>query len=136
MMAAAFQNVAESYGLVREAAEYVLAVPGPSLLNETIFCGTRSLKDTDKVATLGLALIPSRTIAVPGIAKAIANVELVKETLVHTGDHVMLIGRVTRFGVNRAKKELPLLSIGPDTAGYRLLVHKGIHRIATVELAR
>lgn len=133
MMAVAIQDVNKSYELARDLTEYVLAVPGPSLLEETLLCGTRSLRDMDKVATLKLDLMPSRSIAVPGLVKAIANVELVKETMVYTGDHVVIIGRVKKFGVNQEQKELPLLSVGPETLGYRVLARRGIHRIGTVE---
>ena len=133
MVAVAIQNVNMSYHLVREAQEYVLAVPGPSLVQETLFCGTRSLIDTDKVSELNLRLVPSSTIATPGLANAIANIELVKDTMAYTGDHVVLIGRVRKFGVNQTRKELPLLSVGPDTLGYKVLARQGIHRIGVVD---
>jgi len=35
--------------------------------------------------------------------------------------------------VNRERNELPLLSVGPNLRGYRLLARHGIHRIATVD---
>ena len=133
MMAVAIQNVNRSFALIHEARDFVLAVPGPSLLKETVFCGTQSLAKVDKVKALGIGLIQSSTVATPGLSNAIANIELVRESLVPAGDHVIVLGRVSKFGVNRNRKERPLLSIGPDVTGYKLLAKEGIHRIATIE---
>lgn len=132
MISVAIHDVNQSYRLIKEAPEYVLAVPGPTMLQETVFCGTKSLANVDKVKALSIALVPSEAISTPGLAKAIANIELTKEATLDTGDHIVVVGRVLRFGVNRTKKELPLLSIGPELTGYRLLAHEGVHRIATV----
>ena len=131
-MAIAIQNIAASFDLANKAKEYVLAVPGPSLAEATVFCGVNSMHQVDKVSHLGLTLCPSETVSVPGLENAIANIELVKENCIDVGDHRIVIGRVLRFAVNRTRRELPLLSVGPDTAGYRVLSQKGIHRIAVV----
>ena len=133
-MAIAIRNTAASYELIQKAQEYVLAIPGSSLADEALFCGVSSMRSVDKVQQLGLTLSPSQAVSVPGLQKAIANIELVKETCVEVGDHLVAIGRVLRFGVRADCRELPLLSIGPDTRGYRLLAQKGVHRIAVVDL--
>ena len=129
-MAVAIQNVAASYDLIQRAEEYVLAVPGQSLARESMFCGTRSMVEVDKVKKLGLELCPSEKIEVPGLKGAIANIELVREETVKAGDHIIVIGRVARYAVNKRTNESPLLSVGPDTRGFRVLAMKGIHRIA------
>ena len=133
MMAVAIHNVNASYELAKAATHYVLAVPGESLAKETIYCGTKSMRDMDKVAELGLDLSPGQSIPVPGLARAVANIELTKEHIVGTGDHLLLIGKVRKFLVNRFNQELPLLSIGPDTRGFRVLGQRGIHRIGVVD---
>jgi flavin reductase (DIM6/NTAB) family NADH-FMN oxidoreductase RutF len=132
MMAVAIQNLNASYDLLERCTDYVLAVPGPSLLKETVFCGTKSMTEVDKVEELSLKLSVSENIGVPGLAAAIANIELTKQTCIKTGDHLLCVGLVRKFGVNRQSRELPLLSIGPDTAGYEVLAKEGIHRIGTV----
>ena len=38
--------------------------------------------------SLGLELCPSEKVSVPGLAKAIANIELVRETVAKVGDHI------------------------------------------------
>jgi flavin reductase (DIM6/NTAB) family NADH-FMN oxidoreductase RutF len=133
MMAVAIQNVARSYELIQQAGEFVLAVPGESLAQEAMFCGVNSLSEVDKVEHLKLDLRPSEKVAVPSLGRAIANVEMVREAAFRTGDHVLVVGKVVRFAVNRRSRELPLLSVGPDTQGFRVLLEKGIHRIGVVE---
>ena len=95
--------------------------------------GLRSFKVRDKVAALGLDLCTSEKVRVPGLKKAIANIELRKYSSIETGDHVLIVGEVLRFGVNTKSRERPLLSVGPDTRGYQVLQEKGIHRIAAVD---
>ncbi len=134
MMAVAIQRGSVSYELIGQAKQWVLAVPGSSLVRETLFCGVTSMRETDKVKRLGLELCPSTHISVPGLRKAIANIELERVKCVETGDHVVAIGKVLKFGVNSQRKELPLLSIGPDLAGYKLLARHGIHRIGVINI--
>jgi flavin reductase (DIM6/NTAB) family NADH-FMN oxidoreductase RutF len=133
MMAIAVHRINASFDLLDELDEYVLAVPGSSLVRETLYCGVESMRDHDKSTELGLELLPSEVVKTPGLAQAIANIELVKEAAVRTGDHALLVGKVVAFRVNPERDELPLLSVGPDTSGYQLLVKRGIHRLAVVE---
>jgi len=133
MMAVAIQKGSASYDLVAEAKEWVLSVPGPSLIRETLFCGVTSMREVDKVEKLNLELCQSRRVAVPGIRQAIANIELQRVQCIETGDHIAAIGKVLRFAVNTGLQEPPLLSIGPNLAGYKLLAQQGIHRIGVVK---
>jgi flavin reductase (DIM6/NTAB) family NADH-FMN oxidoreductase RutF len=133
MLAVAVQNINASFDLIQKTNEYVLSVPGQGMINETTFCGLNSMKDVpDKATQLHLELIPSVRISVPGLAQAIANVEMVKEHSIMTGDHILVVGRAVNFRVNKQYKDLPLLSIGPYLSGYTLLAHNGIHRIGIV----
>jgi flavin reductase (DIM6/NTAB) family NADH-FMN oxidoreductase RutF len=132
MMAVAIHRDAATYGLVELAKEFVLAVPGPSLVREAMAFGTTSMREVDKVAMHRLVLQPSHVVAVPSISKAIANIELLTHAQIDTGDHKLVVGRVARFGVNRALKESPLVSLGPETHGFRVLRRDGIHRLGIV----
>lgn len=133
MMAVAVHNRSATYDLIQRTNTYVLSVPGADLVDEAMYCGVESLKTVDKVKQLGLELLASVTIPVPGLARAIANVEMTKAATHKTGDHITVIGRVRRFGVNEEKRVQPLLSIGPNTAGYKLLRRQGIHRLGVVD---
>jgi flavin reductase (DIM6/NTAB) family NADH-FMN oxidoreductase RutF len=132
MLAIAIQNVNASHALIQSTDEYVLAVPGEGMAAEAMYCGTRSAADCDKVTDLKLDLVQSEQVRVPGLGKAIANVEMRKKHALIAGDHILVVGEALRFWVRRGTRELPLLSCGPDTRGYRVLQHKGLHRLATV----
>jgi len=132
MMAVAINDRSSTWDLINSAEEFVLSVPGPALVDLSMKCGIESMRQIDKITELQLELVQSKTVAVPGLLRAIANVELRKSTLVQTGDHAILVGEVLRFAVNTSTKEQPLLSIGPFTDGYDLLQKKGVHRLAVV----
>ena len=72
-------------------------------------------------------------LAIPGLHKAIANIEMRRVQCIEAGDHIVAIGRVLRFAVNRDRDELPLLSVGLYLKGYKLLARHGVHRIAIVD---
>jgi flavin reductase (DIM6/NTAB) family NADH-FMN oxidoreductase RutF len=129
MFAVAVHSRSATYDLVDSAKEFVLAVPGPSLLHQTMACGTTSMKASDKVGHLSLQLCPSTKVSLPSLAGAIANLEMQKHALIPTGDHKLVVGRVLAFRVNVAREEPPLLSLGPDMSGYTLLLKRGIHRL-------
>ena len=90
------------------------------------------MKELDKINELRIELVESERVSVPGLKTAIANIELKKTAAIPTGDHTILVGEVLRFSVNTSSNELPLLSVGPFTDGYKVLRKKGIHRLATV----
>lgn len=133
MLAIAINDRSATYELIQKTDEFVLSVPGQSLLDAAMLCGVTSMRDVDKVGALGLDLSVSETIRVPGLGAAIANVELRKHSHAKSGDHLTVIGEVLRFAVNRDRRELPLLSVGPYTDGYEVLRKKGMHRLAVVK---
>jgi flavin reductase (DIM6/NTAB) family NADH-FMN oxidoreductase RutF len=132
MMAIAIQNINVSHALIQRAEEYVLAVPGERLANEAMACGRQSMTNVDKIKTFGLRLVPSQNVSVPGLADAIANVEMVKRASTDSGDHIVVLGEVVRFAVNTNNSQRPLLSIGPDLRGFELLVKEGNDRLGVV----
>jgi len=133
MMAFSIQEGAYSYALLEKAKECVLAIPGESMAQGVLLCGTKSGASCDKIAECGFTLSQSENTDVPGIAEAIANIEISIVAKHRTGNHLTAFGEVLRYGVNSANKQRCLLSVGPDTSGYRVLAHDGIHRIAVVD---
>lgn len=133
MMAFAIWRHSHSYGLALAADECVLAVPGERLADATMVCGTRSGRDTDKWAITGLTPHSSLQVDVPSIRECIANIELRIMDRVETGDHLLVVGEVLQYGVNKANQERPLLSVGPREEGYRVLARSGMHRLAVVD---
>lgn len=133
MMAIAVQRKNASYEHFRRATEYTLAVPGESMAEEAMFCGTNSFREINKIKFLDMEFVASKKIRVPGLAKAIANIEMSKEFSRLFGDHLLVVGKVCAFTVNAKFNEKPLLSIGPRMDGYKLLLKQGIHRLAVVK---
>jgi flavin reductase (DIM6/NTAB) family NADH-FMN oxidoreductase RutF len=133
MMAFAVHRRAYSYSILQDATECVLSIPGERLAEQAMYCGTCSGADVRKFEHCGFTPAISSQVSVPGIEEAIANVELRLVNRVRTGDHLTVVGRVLKFGVNQANAERCLLSVGPRTNGYQVLVKRGVHRIAVVD---
>jgi len=132
MTAFSIHKRAYSYQLLEKADSCVLAVPGESLADQAMYCGTQSAADGEKFETCGLVPVDSKHVNVPGIAQAIANLELRLTTKIKTGDHLTAAGQVIRYGVNKKNTERCLLSVGPRTDGYTVLRRHGVHRIGVV----
>ena len=133
MMAFAVWRNAYTHGLLEVARECVLAVPGEELVEPVMYCGTRTGADCNKWSECGLTPHPSEQINVPGVRECIANIELVIERTIDSGDHQLVLGRVVRYGVDQSNRQRPLLSVGPRERGYKVLAKQGIHRLAVVD---
>jgi len=129
MMAFSVHKKSYTHELQANAMDCVLSVPGESLADFALFSGTTSGRDLDKIAQAGIGLVPSVHVKTPGLAAAIANIELEITARVPTGDHTTIFGVVRAFNVNPTSTEQSLLSVGPKHGGYRVLARKGIHRI-------
>ena len=132
MMAFSIWRGAYTYSLLDRASECVLSVPGRALAEPTLFCGLKSGEAIDKASACGVKFVPSERVGVPGIAQSIANIELRIVNKVPTGDHMTVVGEVLKFGVDKAKDQTCLVSVGPDHEGYTVLASHGIHRIGIV----
>jgi flavin reductase (DIM6/NTAB) family NADH-FMN oxidoreductase RutF len=133
MMSFAIFKRARSNLLARQSRYCVLSVPGESLAAAALYCGINSGNHGDKLKNCGLSLVPSFKVPVPGIAEAIANIEMEIINRVETGDHLTVFARVLRFGVDQKNTERGLISVAPNHEGYELLAASGIHRIAAVK---
>jgi flavin reductase (DIM6/NTAB) family NADH-FMN oxidoreductase RutF len=83
-----------SHGLIQDTGEFVVNVPGESLLDEVEYCGFVSGRDADKFAARGLTPVPGSAIRTPIIAECPINLEC---RLVHTlplGSHDLFVGEV------------------------------------------
>ena len=107
-------------------------MPGESMAEQVLKCGTTSGRNCDKVSDCRLALVGSETVGVPRLRECIANIEMRIHSRVKTGDHLTVFGEVLKFGVDEANKQRCLLSVGPEHDGYDVLAQSGIHRIAVV----
>ena len=80
--------------LIRETGEFVVAAPSASMGPATLYCGTHSGREGDKVGPSGLRLAPATSVGVPLLDGAVYNLECVLHTEVKTGDHVLFVGQV------------------------------------------
>lgn len=132
MIAFAVHKRAWSLQLLKKASDLVLSVPGEGLAHEALYCGIKSGRAVDKVRECGMELTQSASVRCPGLRAAIANIELSIQSMVETGDHTTVIGKVRKYAVNKANHERNLLSVGPTHQGYSVLASKGIHRIGVI----
>ena len=51
-----------TYGFMEEAGEFTVNVPTPEMRAWTSFCGTKSGRDVDKFAALGMAVTPAQKV--------------------------------------------------------------------------
>ncbi len=133
-MTVAIEKANASCDLATGSSEFVLAVPGEDLVDEALAFGTLSLRDCpDKVAEVGLELGRSQEVRLPSVNRALGNIELETRSAVNVEDHMLVTGLVKAHSLNPRAEGPPLVSIGPQLGGYRLLRKSGIHRIAVVD---
>ncbi|ARA75351.1 hypothetical protein B5S52_05410 [Pectobacterium brasiliense] len=132
MISISIEDRNHSYHLAERSQEVVLAIPGESLADETMQCGFYSGRDVDKFSICGFKKLKLPNVEIPGIAEAIANIEVKVINRIKTGDHITLFCEVLGYHLNNSRVEKNLISIGPNTLGYDLLIKKGMHRIGVV----
>ncbi len=106
-----------TYDLIRESGEFVISVLTQDQAEVARFCGSRSGRDTDKIAALALKTIPGKKVKVPLIEDCLANIEC-RVTAAHpAGDHVIFIGEVVEGTVTQPGA-LPLLMLNWEPGAF------------------
>ena len=101
---------------IRGAKAFVLAFPSEHQERETLLFGTRSGRDTDKLAEAGVATRPAAEIDSVLLDEAVANLECRLVGEIESGDHVIFVGRVVCAHVNTEPLNR-LYTVGP---GYQM----------------
>lgn len=57
-----------THGLLEKLGEFTVTLPKEDMSKELAFCGVKSGRDTDKIASCGFSLLPGKTVSVPLIA--------------------------------------------------------------------
>lgn len=83
-----------SHGLIDETKEFVLNIPTMEIVKETLFCGMRSSRNTDKFKETALTASPARKVKAPIIKECVAHLECKLHKQVSAGDHTLFIGEV------------------------------------------
>lgn len=83
-----------SHDIIKTSGEFVINLTTSSMCRETDFCGVKSGKDTDKISSCGLHLVPANKINVPLIEECPVSLEcrVVKSELL--GSHTMFLAEI------------------------------------------
>ena len=87
--------------VIRHAESFVISFPSSAMAEETLYFGTRSGRDTDKIAEIKCRVKPAEEIDTVIFEDAVANFECVLESELKTGDHVIFVGRIVAAHMNR-----------------------------------
>ncbi|MFC2171271.1 flavin reductase family protein [Acidobacteriota bacterium] len=134
----------KSYGMIRDSKEFVVNIPGESLLKAVDRCGTVSGRDVDKFEDTGLTPLKATEVGAPLIAECPINMECRLVDLMQPGIHHLFLGEVVAVHVNADctidKKKLDIdkikpLSYCPGAREYRGLGPKlgGYGKVKDVE---
>jgi flavin reductase (DIM6/NTAB) family NADH-FMN oxidoreductase RutF len=116
MMAISIGLPRYSHEVFTNAGEFVIAMPSDRQADETLFYGTKSGRDLDKLAEFGANVQPAAEVDGVLLADAVANFECRKAGERLTGDHTIFVGEVVCAHVN--EQELTrLYTVG---AGYAM----------------
>lgn len=116
MMVVAIGKTRWSTSAFRHARQFVVAFPSEHQREEVMLYGTRSGRDTDKLAAAGAKTEPAKAIDCVLLADAVANFECRLVGEMDAGDHVLFLGEVVR--AHRNTQDLNrLYTVGP---GYKM----------------
>ncbi|NIA22115.1 MAG: hypothetical protein GWP05_09185 [Anaerolineaceae bacterium] len=101
MMAIGVGKTRHSLEAIRGAGEFVIAMPSEDQEAETMFHGTKSGRNMDKLAEAGTSTSPAKVIDCVLMDDAVANFECRLVGEMETGDHVLFVGQVVCSHVNR-----------------------------------
>jgi flavin reductase (DIM6/NTAB) family NADH-FMN oxidoreductase RutF len=99
--------------LIRETHEFVIAAPSAAMAAATLYCGTHSGRDGDKIEPSGLKLIPAAEIETPLLEGAVYNLECRLHSEFETGDHILFVGEVVAAHLNESAGDR-LMNFGGD----------------------
>ncbi len=83
-----------SYSLIKDRKEFVVNIPTKELLEQTIFCGTKSGKDFDKFKETNFTKEKSDIVKSAGIKECPVNIECKVVQEIDTGDRTWFVGEV------------------------------------------
>jgi flavin reductase (DIM6/NTAB) family NADH-FMN oxidoreductase RutF len=105
MMAIAVAKGHYSVKAIEHSKCFTIAYPSAQMAKDALFFGSRSGRDTDKLAQSDCRTEPAKQIDSVLLADAVANFECVLESQMPVGDHVIYVGRVVAAHVNTERKK-------------------------------
>jgi len=103
-----------TWSLINKYKEFVVSVPRAKHVNDVWITGTKSGKNVDKKKLVSFTLVPSKSVKVPSIAEAIANLECKLVDARDYGDHTLFVGEVVAYTYDDTafSKNIPNLEVG------------------------
>ena len=117
MMAIAVGKTRHSLEAIRRAKAFVISLPSTSMAADAAFHGTKSGRDTDKLAVAKTKTEPASLIDCVLLADAVANFECELDGEMETGDHVIFVGRVVAAHMNKNASVRRLYTLGDEQMG-------------------
>lgn len=114
MLAISVAHNRHSLDAIRHSKEFVLALPSLAMAEETLYYGTKSGRDTDKLADCSAATQPAMRVDCLLLSDAVVNFECSLSGELTTGDHVIFAGEVLAVHVNQDQSVRRLYTVGPN----------------------
>jgi flavin reductase (DIM6/NTAB) family NADH-FMN oxidoreductase RutF len=112
MMAIAVAAKHYSIETVRHSKCFTIAYPSFEMADAALFFGSKSGRDTDKLAEFDCKTEPAKVIDSVLLADAVANFECTLESETLAGDHIIFVGKIVCSHVNTESKKR-LYTVGP-----------------------
>ncbi|UCG56157.1 MAG: flavin reductase family protein [Phycisphaerales bacterium] len=112
MMAVAVAKTHYSVEAIEHSRCFTIAFPSSEMADAALFFGSKSGRDTDKLAEFECETAAASEIDSVLLADAVANFECNLESQMLTGDHVVYVGEVVACHVN-AEPRKRLYTVGP-----------------------
>jgi len=90
---------------IRHSKCFTIVFPSSEMAEETLFFGTKSGRDTNKLSEMGTAVAAAGEIDSVILTDAVANFECVLESETVVSDHIIFIGRVVASHINTVPKK-------------------------------
>ena len=94
MVGVVLHPVRHTADMIRFSEEFALNIPGPELLRETAYFGTRSGADENKVEGSKLDAFTALRVDAPLLDGCLAWIECGLRDVIPTGDHILFVGEV------------------------------------------
>ena len=89
-----------SYGIIKEAGEFVINLTTERLLWNADFCGVKTGRDRRKFSLPGLTAVKASQLDAPMIAESPVNLECVVDKIMPLGSHDMFVSKIVAVNVN------------------------------------
>lgn len=100
MLSISVRSERYSYHLLEASREFVVCLTTEKLVRAADYCGVRSGREHDKFQEMHLTPLPSKEIAVPGIAESPVNIECKVREIKPLGSHSLFLADVVNVTVD------------------------------------